>query len=168
MSRLSKDLPIEFNAEQSAAELVWLATVDQSAKYAVGRIYTAEDGKAYVYLKGVASCIIGSVVAYKVVSATSSTTVLVVTGSIGHVGVAMSAVIAGDFGWFQIAGLNLVVKCDTSATLDATYIGGTAGWIDDTAVAGDLIHGMQLTVVPASNVAGVFMTYPDVTDTSAD
>lgn len=146
--------------------LVTLTTVDQTALFDVGRIHTAIDGKAYVYLLGVASVVTGSVVSYKVVSTATATTALIITNAVGQVGVAMAAVIAGDFGWFQIAGLNLVTKCDTSAVAGQAYIGGTTGSIDHTAVAGDAVHGMQITVADSGNLAGVFLTYPAVTNVS--
>jgi hypothetical protein len=146
--------------------LVTLTTVDQTALFDVGRIHTAIDGKAYVYLEGVASCVTGSVVTYIVTTTGAATTALAIVSAIGHVGVAMAAVIAGDFGWFQIAGLNLVTQCDTSAAIGVAYIGGTTGGVDHTAVVGDRIDGMHITVADASNVCGVFMTYPGCSNTS--
>ena len=166
MSRLSKGLPVNLNSDAAASETLWLATVDQTAKYTVGRIFTQEDGKAYVYLQGVASCAAGSVVSYIVTTPLAATTKLAIVSAVGLVGVAMSAVIAGDFGWFQIAGLNLNTQCDTSAAIGQAYIGGTTGGVDSTAVVGDIIEGMHISVADASGTCGVFMTYPSCSNAS--
>ena len=165
MSRLSK-LGIDRDSSSSPSVANQLATVDQTAKFDVGRIHTSEDGKAYIYLKGVASVAVGSVVTFIVTTPLLSTTALCVVSAVGHVGVAMGAVVAGDFGWFQIAGLNLVTKCDTSAAIGQAYIGGTTGSVDSTKVVGDMIVGMQITVADSSNVCGVYLTYPTVSNDS--
>lgn len=166
MSRLSKGLPLTDDSDSSVAEDTLLATVDSSALFTVGRIHTAADGKAYVYLKGVASVVVGSVVSYIVTTPTVAVTKLAVVSAVGLVGVAMAAVVAGDFGWFQIAGLNLVTKCDGSAAIGQAYLGGTTGGVDSTKVVGDIIFGMQITVADSSGICGVFMTYPNCTNDS--
>ncbi len=166
MSRLSRNLPLDFVSDEGPVRSTMLTTVDQAAKYTVGRIYTAEDGKAYVYLQGVASVVAGSVVSYIVTTAAAATTKLAVVSAVGLVGVAMAAVVAGDFGWFQIAGLNLNTNCDSSAAIGQAYIGGTTGGVDSTKVVGDIIFGMQITVADASGTCGVFMTYPSCTNDS--
>ncbi len=168
MSRLSKGLPLDFNSDEDPAITTMLTRVDQTALYTVGRVYTAEDGKAYIYLKGVASVVVGSVVSFIVTTPLLSTTALILTGAKGTVAVAMAAVVAGDFGWFQVYGLNLATKCDSSAAIAPAYIGGTTGGVDDNAVAGDLIHGMQIVVADDSGLCGTFLSYPGATDTSAD
>ncbi len=167
MSRESKGLElIDKIAAQPPAEAALLATVDQAALYDVGRIHTSRDGKAYIYLQGVASCAVGSVCTFIVLNTGAATTKLAAVSLVGHVGVAMSAVVAGDFGWFQIAGLNLVTKADTSAAIGQAYIGGTSGNCDSTKVVGDMIIGMQITVAESGGVAGVFLTYPQASNDS--
>ena len=143
-----------------------LTQIDQTALQTVGRIYTNPIGAAYVYLLGVASVVVGDVVSYIVTTPSAATTKRLVGDAVGHVGVAMGAVIAGDFGWFQIAGLNLDTVCDSSAAIGQAYIGGTTAAVDHNAAVGDLIHGMQIVVADSSGKCGVFMTYPSVTDKS--
>lgn len=143
-----------------------LTQIDATALRTVGDRWRDENGDEYIYLKGIASVVTGSVVSFIVTTAALSTTALLVANAVGHVGVAMAAIVAGKFGWFQVAGLNLVTKCDTSAAIGAAYIGGTSDSVDHTAVLGDLIHGMQISVADASNVCGVFMLYPAVTNAS--
>lgn len=176
MSRQSGDIPLNIGGTEvsaSAAELnklddslITLTTVDQTALFDVGRIHTAIDGKAYVYLKGVASVVVGSVVTYIVITTVLSTTKLAIADEVGLVAVAMAAVIAGDFGWFQIAGLNLVTKADSSAAIGQAYLGGTTGSCDSTKVVGDMIIGMHITVAESGNLVGVFLTYPSVSNDS--
>ncbi len=143
-----------------------LTQVDDTALLTVGRLYTDTNGDVYIYLKGVVNVLTGWVVSFIVTTTGLSTTAEIVTTAVGHVGVAMGAIVAGKFGWFQVAGLNLVCKCDTSAAIGQAYIGGTTGGVDDNAISGDLIHGMQIVVADSSNVCGVYLTYPSVTAVS--
>lgn len=146
--------------------LITLTTVDQSALFTVGQLFTNLNGEVYVYLEGIASVGIGSVVTYIVTTAGAATTALAINNGVGCVGVAMSAAIGGDFGWFQIAGLNLNTNCDSSAAIGQAYLGGTTGAVDDNVVVGDRIDGMQITVADSSGTCGVFMTFPSCSDTS--
>jgi hypothetical protein len=146
--------------------LITLTTVDDTALFTVGQIHTNLIGASFVYLEGVASVILGDVVSYIVTTTGAATTVRIVGNGVGAVGVAMAAVVGSKFGWFQIAGLNLVTGCDGSAAVGQAMIGGTAGLIDHTAAAGDLIHGMQIVVAEASNLCGTWLTFPSVTDKS--
>ena len=153
-------------AEINALAAPTLTTVDQTALYTVGQQYTNAVGATFVYLQGVASVATGSVVSYIVTTTGAATTALLITNAVGQVAVAMAAVIAGDFGWFQINGLNLVVQCDTSAAIGVAYIGGTTGGVDHTAVVGDRIDGFSITVADASNVCGAYLTYPSCSNAS--
>src|SRR4051812_28747180 len=60
----------------------------------------------FIYLKGVASTVIGSMVDYDLNAAT--TTLSPATLGTGPVAVAMSANVAAQFGWYQIAGVAAV------------------------------------------------------------
>ena len=164
--KLGGPLVLATAAELNARAAVTLTTVDQTALFTVGRQFTNTNGDVFVYLQGVVNVLVGWVVSYIVTTTGAATTKEIVADAVGNVGVALAAVIAGDFGWFQINGLNLVTKCDTSAAIGAAYIGGTTGGVDDNAAIGDLIHGMQIVVADASNVCGVYMTYPSVTNAS--
>ncbi len=143
-----------------------LTQVDQSALLTVGRLYTNPNGDVFQYIQGIGTLAVGDVVSFIVTTTSAATTLALVPNAVGQVGVCMGAILAGDFGWVQVAGLNLVVKADSSAVIGAAYIGGTSASVDHTAVAGDLIHGMQITVNESSNVCGVYMTYPNVTNAS--
>jgi hypothetical protein len=56
----------------------------------------------FIFLKGVASTVVGSLVTYDQTLAT--TTLAPATGGNGPVAVAMSANVASQYGWYQIAG----------------------------------------------------------------
>lgn len=104
----------------------------------------------FVYLKGVASTAIGSVVIY---DQYANTTTLATAGSRGPIAVAMSANVAGQGGWYQIAGA-AVVKAATVAAAGNCYATATAGTIDDATVAGDKIDGMRFKTADGTPSAG--------------
>lgn len=118
------------------------------------------DGE-FVYLAGVASTVRGSVVLITDTYGTS----LIAARAIGAVAVALSANdSASSYGWYQVLGKG-VAACDTVAANAACYIDGTAGRIDDAAVAGDAVQGMRTVTADDTNTCVVNMTsYPLVGD----
>jgi|TARA_Y100000310_G_scaffold31852_1_gene30203 hypothetical protein len=90
----------------------------------------------FIYLKGVASTAVGSWVTI----ADNHTTALAVADGVGQVGVAMSANVANQWGWYQIAGqaAGLVLTGFVASGSDA-YLTATAGSLDDSAVEGDFV-----------------------------
>ena len=149
-------------AELNSRAAITVATIDQTALFTVGRLYTDSNGDVYIYLEGIASTVAGDVVSFIVTTTGAATTARIITNAVGHVGVAIGALIGGDFGWVQVAGLNLATQMDASAVVGAAYIGGTTGGVDHNAVAGDRIDGMQIVVAESSGSGGVYMTYPAV------
>lgn len=100
---------------------------------------TAYGDGEFIYLEGVASTVRGSVVF--ITSALATT--LVVARSCGTVAVALGAnAAASSYGWYQISGKG-VAACDTTSDATPLYIDGTAGRVDDAAVAGDQVIGMR-------------------------
>ena len=75
----------------------------------LGTIITAEDKDLstdygvgeFIYLKGVASTVVGSVVVY---NSDDHSTTLASANAVGPIATAMSACVSGNFGWFQIQG----------------------------------------------------------------
>jgi hypothetical protein len=113
----------------------------------------------FIYLKGVASTVIGSVVIY---DEYANTTTLGVAGSRGPVAVAMSANVALQYGWYQISGA-AVVKAGTVVAGAATYFTATPGSLDDAVVATDKIDGMRFKTAdgtPAATFAVVALDRP--------
>jgi hypothetical protein len=119
-----------------------------------------KDGNEYIYLLGLADTGAGSWVTFN----ESYATALLAGNAVGPVAIAMAAIVASRYGWYQIYGVNTVAKTDTVATDKQLYIDGTAGRADDANVAGDLILGAYSMTADTSNVATVHITYPTVTD----
>jgi hypothetical protein len=114
--------------------------VHTSQQNDLGAVRQYSDGASYIYLKGVTSCIAGSVVAYQ---PSVFTAILVATGVKGSVAIATAAVNAAtSYGWFLIRGqyTSTVRTAVTSNT--ALFAGGVAGYVDVAAVKGDQILGL--------------------------
>jgi hypothetical protein len=91
----------------------------------------------FIYAKGLAATAAGDVVT---VNGDFATTRLVNAGVIGPVAVAMSACLAGQYGWYAVTGqvlANITANCAGNAA-NAT---ATAGKISDTVVLGQQISG---------------------------
>jgi hypothetical protein len=113
----------------------------------------------YVYLLGVASTVVGSVVTYD----ENGVTTLIVGNAVGPVAVAQAITVASTWGWYMVRG-SCTAACDTVADNTQPFIDGTAGRIDDAVVAGDLIANMVIRSTDSSNLCTVQMNYPFVTD----
>jgi len=123
-------------------------------------------GGKFVYLLGVASvgagdfCFIdGSNTPYQVTRASAN--------GIGQGCVATADIVADRYGWFQVAGTAIVNVGTGFADNNAVYLTSTAGQLDDTVVAGDLIHGAKSAAAigtPAAGQGEVFIWYPFATD----
>lgn len=132
------------------------AEISTTRKHPLGYIVKASDptygSGEFIYLKGVASCAVGSWVTYK---NEDGTTALLAANAIGPCAVAMAACTASYYGWFQISG-TAVGKCLTlMASNTRVWITATAGSVDDTSVAGD---GVNLAKSAALTVAGSGVT----------
>lgn len=118
----------------------------------------------FIYLKGVASTVVGSVVFF---NASTWQTTLTVARSKGPVAVAMSANVASQYGWYQIQGRG-VAKTGTVVAGTACYTTSTGGQLDDAVVAGDEVSGMLFGTAdgtPSAGLAEVSLQYPWVGDT---
>lgn len=107
----------------------------------------------FIYLKGVASTVLGSWVTY---NADDYTTALAVAGATGPVAIAMSANVAGQYGWYQIAGKGIGKALTGYVDDAAVYLTSTAGSIDDAVVAGDLVFrakGASAVGTPSTGLA---------------
>lgn len=111
---------------------------------------TAYGAGEFIYLKGVASTAIGEPVIYDL---DAGTTTRVVAGSRGNVAFAMSANVASQFGWYQIAG-TAVGKTGTVASGARPYATATAGTLDDAVVSGDAIDNARYITANGTPSAG--------------
>lgn len=122
----------------------------------VGTILRATDptyGAAeFIYLLGVASTAVGSVVTYNLASHLTALAA-VGTNKPQPIAVAMSANVASQFGWYQISGIAIVKKtCTVSLAANAAVGVLTIGLIAGTG-SGKEVQGALVAVV-ASATAG--------------
>lgn len=126
-----------------------------------GRDETYGEGE-FIYLKGVASTAIGSLVDYD--NNALTTTLSPATGGTGPVAVSMSANVASQFGWYQIGGVAAVKAPNTVVVgADAYMLAATPGSVDDAVVANEGILGMKFlttTGTPSSGLALVQLNRP--------
>jgi hypothetical protein len=141
-----------------------------AADVPLGTIVKAKDptyGEGeFIYLLGVASTEVGSLVKY---NATTYQTALITVANGANkgvpVGVAMSANVASQYGWYQISG-NAVVKKTTVAVTPQVpiFISATSGRMKVLASAGQQILGAQTanlaTVVTTTSTVVVTVNRP--------
>ena len=127
-----------------------IAESSASAKHRLGTIVTAHDKSTdsdygegeFIYLKGAASTVVGSVCTY---DAGGFTTSLSQANAVGPIGLAMSANGSGSYGWYQISGRGVAKGADNIAADMLCYLTSVAGSIDDAVVEGDSIFFMETT-----------------------
>jgi hypothetical protein len=120
----------------------------------------------FIYLKGVAATAVGSVVTF---DRGDYVTTLAVANGVGSIGVAMSACLAGEYGWYQICGRSVMKVLASFAADLIPYLTATAGSVDDAVVVGDEIYtGFSFTAIatPAAGQAEVSIDRPFVTNAS--
>jgi hypothetical protein len=153
-----------FHWTSNTVGLTPVTTIDDEAKFRIGTLARAADSTygegEFIYLPGVASVIAGDVVAYDTKAGTTTRTV---AATRGPVAVAMAAVVAGKYGWFQIQG-SAVVSC-AGAVVAGTpaYLTATAGEVDDAATVGSLVDGMVFKTAdgtPSAGFAVAQISYP--------
>jgi hypothetical protein len=124
-------------------------------RHGLGTIVRAKDpllgAGEFVYLKGVGSTASGSVVLY---NPDDYSTSLLAANDIGPVAVAMSANVAGQFGWYQVSG-KAIVKAATVADNGNVYATATPGTVDDAVVAGDRVKNAKFASADGTPSAGL-------------
>lgn len=130
----------------------------------LGKIVRADDptyGEGeFILLLGVAGTEVGSVVKY---NATTYQTVLVTNSASQDVpvAVAMSANLAGTFGWYQIGGNAVIKKTAVAVSPQVTlFLSATAGRVKVLASA-----GLQVVAARSANLATIAATVSTVTVT---
>lgn len=140
-------------------------TVDTAKKHQLGTRAFDKDGNEYIYLQGVASTAAGSWVTFD----EAHLTTLAVANAKGRVAIAMAAIVASSYGWYQIYGNNTIGKAATAfADNGVVYLTSTAGTIDDADVAGDLVKGAMGRSAVSGGVATFELNYPFVDDSADD
>jgi hypothetical protein len=119
----------------------------------------------FIYLKGVASTVVGSWVTF---NQDDNTTALLAANAIGPVAVAMSANDAAtSYGWYQIYGKAVGRVLAGFVDNANVYATATAGSVDDAIVAGDLVKnakGASAVGTPSANLAEFEIQYPFMDD----
>jgi len=112
----------------------------------------------FMYLKGVASTIVGSLVTYDPLNHT--TTLAPNTANLNNpVAVAMGASVAGQWGWYQIGGVAVIKKTGVPVSPGVNvFLSGTAGRIKSTTATGKQI--VNAKAVNAATVAAGTSTVP--------
>lgn len=121
-----------------------IADTDTVQRHPLGTVVRARDPSygegEFIYLKGVASTVVGSVVLY---NEDDYSTSLLAANDIGQVAIAMSANVASQFGWYQIKGKAVGKVLASFADNANCYATATAGSVDDAVVAGDRVKRMK-------------------------
>jgi hypothetical protein len=143
----------------SSQQILGQAIIDNSATQSLplGSIVQGIDetygSGEFIYLKGAANTVVGSWVTY---NADDFSTTLLAANAIGPVAVAMSACLAGEFGWYQISGKAVGKVLAGYVDNALVWATGTAGSVDDTVVDGDMVHlakGASAVGTPAAGLA---------------
>jgi hypothetical protein len=147
-----------------------IAVTSTTKNHALGTVVTAFDptygSGEFVYLLGVASTVVGSLVNFNATTyQTALTTVANGKNKGTPVAVAMSANVASAYGWYQIEG-NAVVKKTTVAVTPQVpiFISATDGRFKVLASAGQQILGAQTanltTIVTTTSTVVVTINRP--------
>lgn len=148
-----------------------IAVTSTVQNHPLGTIVRATDptygAGEFIYLKGVASTAVGSWVTYNM---DNGSTALLAANAIGAVGVAMSANVASQYGWYQISGKAVGKALASYADNGLVYATATAGSIDDAVVSGDRVKnaiGASAVDTPSTGLAEFEINRPFMDDGSA-
>lgn len=148
-----------------------IADTSTTANHTLGTIVRAQDptygAGEFIYLKGVASTVVGSWVTY---NQDDNSTALLAANAIGPVAVAMSANVASQYGWYQISGKAVGKAAAAYADNGLVYATATAGTVDDAVVAGDRVKlalGASAVDTPSTGLAEFEIQRPFMDDATA-
>lgn len=148
-----------------------IATTDTVQNHPLGTIVGAKDptygAGEFIYLAGLAATVVGSWVTY---DQDGNTTALLAANAIGPVGVAMSANVASQYGWYQIGGKAVGKALAAFADNGLVFATATAGSIDDAVVAGDRVKnakGASAVDTPSTGLAEFEIQRPFMDDATA-
>ena len=148
-----------------------IAVTDTVQRHPLGTIVRATDpvygAGDFIYLKGAANVAIGSWVTYNL---DDGSVTLLAANAIGPVGVAMSANVASQYGWYQISGKAIGLCLSGFLDNANVYATATAGSVDDAVVAGDRVKlavGASAIGVPSGSFAEFEISRPFMDDAVA-
>lgn len=155
---------VSFLPKSPYAGLQPINDVSSTAKHPLGMTISASDvtyGEGtFIYLEGIANTAAGDLVTYdSKLSVTTRAFKTGITSTLGPCAIAMAAIGANQYGWYQITGSGPVnsgtVLADTLA-----YITSTAGQIDDAIAADSLINGMVIKAADSGGFCTVQIDRP--------
>lgn len=148
-----------------------VATTDTVQNHPLGTVVQGIDpvygAGEFIYLKGVASTVVGSWVLY---NPDDFSTSLLAANDIGSVAVAMSICVASNYGWYQIKGKAIGLALTGFVDNANVYSTSTAGSVDDAVVAGDRVKnakGASAVGTPSTGLAEFEIDRPFVDDALA-
>lgn len=115
----------------------------------------------FMYAKGVASVAAGDLC---VISPGGDAAIRTVARSHGPLGVAMAAIVASNWGWFQIRG-RAIVTAATVVDDTVPYLCATSGAVDDAVVTGDIVYGARIAGATDTGQCLIDLMYPCAHDT---
>lgn len=128
-----------------------IAETSATQKHPLGKIVNAVDptlGEGeFIYLLGVGSTVVGSLVDYNVSFQSALHTTALDTPS--PVGIAMSANVAASYGWYQISGLTTMVKSSAVSFAAGAALAGGSG-LAIAAVSGLILNAALVAVVASA------------------
>lgn len=131
-----------------------IADTSTTRKVALGTIIRAIDPTygmgEFIYLQGIGSTVVGSIVNYDAAYVTALHTSAL--DKPRPLAVAMSANVASQYGWYQISGQAVVVKSNALSLAAGDAIGASAGAAVVVAT-GSILNGMCVAAI-ASAVSG--------------
>lgn len=135
------------------------ADIDSTKRYRLLTRKKDVKGNEFVYLKGVASCAIGSVVTFDETGAPA----LSVTGASGPVAISMAAnTSTTNYSWYQVFGKGSALFNGAAVAGKSLYSAST-GKCDDAVVAGDQIDGAFVgATVAGAGLGDVLLNYPSM------
>ena len=110
----------------------------------------------FVYGVGVASTAAGDLVT---IDGSGYTTARASANAVGPCGVAMSANVASQYGWYAVKGTVLITSGDV-ADAGALFLTSTAGSVDDAFVDGDLIFNAFAVAADSGGTTLSRINYP--------
>lgn len=102
----------------------------------------------FIYLKGVASTVVGSIVNYDDTWQSALDTAAV-TGPARPLAVAMSACVASEYGWYQISGMAVATKANSVSFADGAGLGSASG-LAVAVATGTILQGAVVRTVASA------------------
>ena len=132
-----------------------IAETSTTKKHLLGTIVRATDATLgegeFIYLQGIGSTVVGSIVSYGVGFVTALDTAAA-TGPSNPLAIAMSANVASQYGWYQISGMAVATKADTVSFAAGAGFTTSAG-LAVAVVTGRVVLGGVVRVVASAKTA---------------